>query len=121
MNRADVGSRSVEREELETLHAFTGVMITKLRENRHKGGWKDEDPQALLGRLHNEVSELQRALEEYLTAASINHIEKDVYAEQVQRECADVANFAMFIADVVNRLKRPTTPPPPCESPAVPR
>jgi NTP pyrophosphatase (non-canonical NTP hydrolase) len=67
---------------------FIKAMQQKLDENDHKPGWKDEDPQELLYLLTEEVEELRHAI---LFQG----------ADDIVRECADVANFAMMIADVI--------------------
>ena len=61
-------------------------MEAKLRENDHKGGWDVNTDQELMWRLLDEMAELRHAL----TYGD---------AESIVKECADVANFAMFIAD----------------------
>ena len=66
-------------------------MAEKLAANTHKGTWKHDDAFRLLVRLREEVEELHRAIETEGSAA-------------IAREAADVANFAMFIADVVGGL-----------------
>lgn len=67
--------------------AFAGEMEARLRANEHKGGWQDCASNELLVMLLKEVSELAEAL--YWRASS----------NEVRREAADVANFAMMIAD----------------------
>jgi len=71
---------------------FAEQMEAKLRENDHKGGWEDCDYEYLANRLEEEVEEL-RALEG----------DPDVKGEKIIRECADIANFAMMIADNIRR------------------
>jgi NTP pyrophosphatase (non-canonical NTP hydrolase) len=68
--------------------AFAEVMESKLDENRHKGrtGWRHMTPSWLLERLQVETRELERAM-------------KTKNSRDIAREAADVANFAMFIAD----------------------
>jgi hypothetical protein len=73
-------------------------MEAKLAENRHKGnrdGWIGCEATHLLIRLREEVDELERSLMYRATSGT----------RQVVRECADVANFAMMIADVAGRMK----------------
>lgn len=65
---------------------FAEQMELKLRKNDHKGHWDVCTPEYLLNRMKEEVKEL----------AAI------VYSENSQAiigEAADVANFAMMIAD----------------------
>lgn len=64
-------------------------MEKKLQENRHKGdrwGWLSEDSSFLFVKLNRERLELGQAL---LLSGN----------DEIIRECADVANFAMMIAD----------------------
>lgn len=74
---------------------FALEMERKLSKNRHKGdreGWVDESSDWLLGRLKEELSELRKA--------ALNGTDEDV-----RGEAADVANFAMMIADVSGCLE----------------
>ena len=71
---------------------FARNMELKLRENDHKGGWKKCEHSWLLDRLKQEVVELEKALDQ------VNN------QENVIREAADVANFALMIADLAGRL-----------------
>lgn len=69
---------------------FAQTMEEKLAENRHKGdrdGWLKCDPWALFKRIKDEVTELERDLEHCC------------HPDSVARECADIANFAMMVAD----------------------
>lgn len=63
-------------------------MRKKLRANTHKGGWQNDTPEALIVRLREEVDELEELIREGRPG--------------VYGEAADVANFAMMIADVVS-------------------
>ena len=63
---------------------FTNAMQTELDNNRHKGGWGSMSQKWLLRRLRQETKELERAIAE---------------GKNVVEEAADVANFAMMIAD----------------------
>jgi hypothetical protein len=70
--------------------AFAEIMEAKLERNRHKGdreGWKNCTLEYLFKSLRKEVRELKDALE-----GTANRY-------GVAEECADVANFAMMIAD----------------------
>lgn len=66
------------------VRAFAAAMEKQLRANDHKGGWQEEKVLWLLGRLREETDELSNALE---------------CRDCVLAEAADVANFAMMIAD----------------------
>lgn len=76
---------------------FANVMIQKFKTHESKGGWKDmntkEGLQKLLQCLKDEVKELEEALES----------EPD---EDVIKEAADVANYALILSDLVSRTKR---------------
>jgi len=74
-----------------TLHWFVGVMLAKLGENAWKSPWSKSSVKWLRNRLRQEVAELGRAIRNGDTA------------EAVAREAADVANFAMMIADNYRR------------------
>lgn len=87
--------------------AFAQAMEAKLRENDHKGGWKNDDPRALLRRLREETDELDPAVTAYEARRRERPGDDDHVAEasrRVLREAADVANFAMMIADVCGAL-----------------
>lgn len=107
------GSPDLPRNELETLHRFTGVMIEKLVKNKHKGGWKGDSFFALHERLDQEGEELYTELlkldrlQRLHAGAPGGAWEKELKEQikKVARECADVANFAMMIADVVGGLE----------------
>ena len=79
------------------LARFARLMEDKLRENDHKPGWKDDSPDALFARLLQEAGELSRVI--------LSHAFDSGPAEAhiLTREAADVANFAMMIADVVQQ------------------
>lgn len=62
-----------------------------LRENDHKNGWQHMDISTLFDHIEEEVYELRNAL--------LNN------ADNVDYECADVANFCMFLAHVWRNKK----------------
>ena len=66
---------------------FINVMNEQLYINKHKGGWKHLDDSYLLARLMEELGELAVA------------IEYGINKKDIIKEAADVANFAMMIAD----------------------
>ena len=69
--------------------AFAERMEAKLAKNRHKGGrtaWLQDDPRELLRRLNQEVAELEEAVD-------------SGHAQSAIDEAADVANFALMVAD----------------------
>lgn len=71
----------------EQILEFAKIMERKLRENDHKPDWRKESLGSLIDGLHGEVHELIEA---------IDTMKSD---EDIVLEAADVANFAMFIAD----------------------
>lgn len=76
---------------------FSRVMQQKLDENAHKGGrgrWRQRDPREMLVLLRIEVEEL---------ACELQAPRRDPRA--IAREAADVANFALMIADACGGLR----------------
>ena len=71
---------------------FAEQMELKLRDNDHKGGWARCEHSWLLDRLKQEVVELEKELDQVDNQ------------ENVIKEAADVANFALMIADLAGRL-----------------
>ena len=67
---------------------FAGEMEKKLVENDHKGDWLGCHKKYLLERLDQEVTELRTTIAERRGSLAI------------RREAADVANFAMMLADI---------------------
>ena len=89
------GEHNPFRPELRTeLRWFVQEMEWKLQANDHKGGWRECHPFALFERLQEEVEEIR---------AQLNADPDDI--AKLVAECADVANFAMMIADVIRRVK----------------
>ena len=80
---------------LQSIHpevwAFMHLMEERLRANDHKPGWKQDIVPALFRRLQEETAELDGAID-FGTAG------------EIAKETADVANFAMMIADVSGAL-----------------
>lgn len=75
------------------LKPFTDAMRVKLAMNKHKdkdGDWKSLDLKTIFAGLRKEVDELAEALERG------NSIE-------ILLECADIANFALIVANVAMR------------------
>ena len=77
---------------------FAEQMERTLRKNDHKGGWQVDSSGALLTRLKEETEELQAALIQG----------QDIAPEYSIKEAADVANFAMMLADNARNLRFPT-------------
>jgi NTP pyrophosphatase (non-canonical NTP hydrolase) len=81
----------------ECVEKFAELMEERLAANDYKCGWADADTDYLLGRIEDEVHELKEALFEHDWVRTGS---KEL-AINVRKECADVANFAMMIADVL--------------------
>lgn len=73
---------------------FAGEMERQLRENDHKGGWMECSPRQLLDRLREELIELHQAVDAWACD------EMEGASHYVVSEAADVANFAMMIANI---------------------
>lgn len=80
------------------VRAFADLMEAKLRANDHKPGWKTDHPLDLLSRMRQEVGELGQEL------VAGSRTTRDAHQLRVGAEAADVANFAMMIADVCGAL-----------------
>jgi len=74
---------------------FAEYMELKLRENEHKPGWQSDPAPGLLRRLREETVELEDILELK---------ESPVLRTFVTGEAADIANFAMMLADNEGKL-----------------
>lgn len=70
---------------------FSEVMVKKLEEYDYKNGWVRLSYLELLENLELEVEEMKDALIERANAKS------------VIEECADIANYAMMIADKIKQ------------------
>lgn len=82
---------------------FAGEMEKKLLKNTHKGGWEAMRPYELYSLLNKESVELYSALEALSTEWSLGR-PVATEARDVIKECADVANFAMMLAERVNAI-----------------
>jgi len=97
------------------VQAFAEMMEAKLQENAHKGGWKGCTTAYLSRRCGNELEELRSVVQRLHAWMRDNTFPSgrgpsltdnaDLSAE-IGREAADVANFAMMLADVCGALVR---------------
>lgn len=96
------GRQSAIRSIREPVLWFADRMEKKLRENDHKGHWSRCTNRYLFVRLRTELRELVAAASGFrrMTKKKLS-TDADLLAagEAVMREAADVANFAMMIAD----------------------
>jgi NTP pyrophosphatase (non-canonical NTP hydrolase) len=76
------------------LEKFVKQMEEKLKENDCKDGWEHETVRWLFQRLVGEVGELANLL------ASDTY---DFLSREQQKECVDIANFAMMISDLTDK------------------
>ncbi len=83
---------------------FAEEMEAKLRENDHKGGWQGCRFSELFPRIGHERDELLLAAHPLQLDTVAETLTQEDACELI-RECADIANFAMMIADNV-RAKR---------------
>lgn len=74
---------------------FGDLMLHRLRANTHKGSWSYCDEEYLLRRLQEEVHELVEAVKERLPC-----YRTEAHHSDIEHEAADVANFAMMIAEI---------------------
>ena len=75
------------------VRAFALAMEERLRANDHKGGWRDLAVSYLMARLHEESAELDEV------------VRLGGSPEQAKHDAADVANFAMMVADGIATLR----------------
>lgn len=113
---AEAHARRVQAETLESIGirrevlAFARIMETRLRAHDDRGsrGWVECEPKWLLKRLREETKELQEAIERKpcgcRSAGECMHGFAALGIDGPHEEAADVANFAMMIADVCGYL-----------------
>ena len=88
--------------------AFAHLMECNLRKHdadRGPHGWQDDGAEALVERLEDEATELDRAIQEAMQVAGKGSARSCLDVLAVAKEAADVANFAMMIADVSGGLE----------------
>jgi hypothetical protein len=93
---------------------FAELMEAKLKENDKKGGWGNCSTAYLSRRCGNELGELRAAVNRgkhwvrqstFLSGRGPVISDNEELRLLIGREAADVANFAMMIADVCGALK----------------
>jgi NTP pyrophosphatase (non-canonical NTP hydrolase) len=77
---------------------FADAMEREFRANDHKPGWGDSDAKEMIARLDAEVGELKSVVEGSKSFANDS--------AEILSEAADVANFALIVADVCGALRR---------------
>lgn len=86
---------------------FATAMEERLRANDHKPGWLDDSPEALFARLREEADELRNVFQNESDESDSGDwitLPGPLMQSNVLSEAADVANFAMMIADRVGAL-----------------
>jgi NTP pyrophosphatase (non-canonical NTP hydrolase) len=88
------------------LKTFVIQMEEEMRANDHKGkdGWKTYSESHLFAKLLAEIQELYEAMVKARTVRETHR-----YIDDVISECADVANFAMMLADNVTKKREGAT------------
>lgn len=94
---------------------FSKIMLQKLKENAHKGWPETHEIDCLFNRICEEVLEMHEAWVKY-KGTDIDPANQDACIDKLEerrielaREAADVACFAMFIADLTGGLKNKET------------
>ena len=88
-----------DEEIAEALSDFVRVMFSKLNANRHKGSWRSYTAARVMQMLDIEVMELKLELQYGPSYGSL---------ERACKEAADVANFAMFLSDILHQEMKHT-------------
>ena len=82
---------------------FAELMIKQLAQHSERGdSWKGDEPFSLLDRAREELEEVAEALKFLDVAVAFDR--REVQCKKVAKECADVANFMMMIADSIDSL-----------------
>lgn len=105
LERLDATAAQAADEPRAIVRAFARAMERKLAANEHKPGWKQDSPFDLLRRLREEVAELVDAVND-LTHVHMGQSPRTIpeTTTAILCEAADVANFALFVADVCGAL-----------------
>lgn len=76
----------------DALLRFAERMEAELKANEFRGTWEDKSPELMLAKLWDELYDLDDQVEKYLDGKGDR--------EQIVKEAVDVANYAMFVADI---------------------
>ena len=93
------------------LAKFSQLMELRLKENDYKGGWDKDTLEYLLSGLEGELKELSNNIRGYIYCPKANVYEycpPDTEEDNIISEAADVANFAMMIADRAHAMYKKT-------------
>ncbi|MHA4207352.1 hypothetical protein [Bacillus cereus] len=83
---------------------FAEHMESKLQENEHKTGWTDCTVDFLSSQIRKNLNELDSMFQELPSNYS-------VFSANVIKQCSDMANYAMMIADISNKYICKNDPP----------
>lgn len=75
---------------------FAEHMESKLQDNEHKTGWTDCTVDFLSSQIRKNLNELDSMFQELPSNYS-------VFSANVIRQCSDMANYAMMIADISDK------------------
>lgn len=82
---------------------FSDIMINQLAKHSDRGvSWREDEPDLLLVRAKEELKEVEDAIKKLNTSVNTEHYKE--LSKSVAKECADVANFMMMIADSVEAI-----------------
>lgn len=84
--------------------AFALLMEEVLKANDHKGDWKEASMDELLYLVDGELTEVSEAIDPYEEALSAGE-DTTLVSKHLGKEAADIANYAMMIADNSGALK----------------
>lgn len=76
----------------EAVKVFAERMEQELKKNDFRGSWKNQNPEMTLAKLWDEVYDLDDQVEAFLDGKGD--------PQQILKEAVDVANYAMFVADI---------------------
>ncbi|SDY43510.1 hypothetical protein [Bacillus sp. 166amftsu] len=83
---------------------FAEHMESRLQENNHKTGWEDCTVDFLSSQINRNLNELNGLFEELPANYS-------VLSANIIRQCSDISNYAMMIADISNKYVCKYDPP----------
>lgn len=86
-----------------TVKWFAEEMEAKLQDNDHKGGWSDESIEWLQTRMYKNYRDLVTSTLNLRVAQEDDRLSAREI-DRLVRDCADVANRAMMIADNAKRM-----------------
>ena len=76
---------------------FAEFMEVVLKDNDYKGGWQFMSMRDIIVRMYEELDEVR---------VTFNNVTTDTDLCKLKREAADVANFAMMLADLIDKQLR---------------